>query len=94
MVKTLMYHKVESFDRWKAAFDGFIEIRKKGGELDFALGTLQGAPNTPYVINTWESMEALDAFLGAEDLKEAMGAAGVLEPPTIIILSELEKGEL
>ena len=92
MVKTLMYHKVQDFEKWKAAFDGFIEVRKKSGEIDFSAGTLQNEPNTAYVINTWGSIEQLEAFLGADDLKEAMGAAGVLEAPTIIILNEVDKG--
>ena len=92
MVKSLMYHKVQDFGKWKSAFDGFIEIRKKAGEIDYSVGTLHNEPNTAYVINTWGSIEQFEAFLGADDLKEAMGAAGVLEAPTVIILDEVEKG--
>lgn len=92
MVKTVMYHKVQDFDKWKAAFDAFIEVRKKGGEIDFSVGTLQSEPNTACVINTWESLEKFEAFFGAEELKAAMGAAGVLEAPTVIILNEVDKG--
>ncbi len=92
MVKTLMYHKVQDFDKWKTAFDEFVEIRKKAGEIDFSVGTLGNDANTAYVINTWKSMEDFDAFFGAADLKEAMAAAGVLEAPHTIILNELDKG--
>lgn len=92
MVKSLMYHKVENFEKWKAAFEGFIEVRKEAGEIDFSVGTLQNEPNTAYVINSWGSIEEFEAFLGADDLKEAMGAAGVLEAPTVIILNEVDKG--
>lgn len=91
MVKTLMYHKVQDFGKWKSAFDDFIEVRKKAGEIDFSVGTLHNEPNTAYVINTWESIEKFEAFFGADDLKEAMGAAGVLEAPTTIILNEVSK---
>lgn len=92
MVKSLMYHKVENFKKWKAAFDGFIEVRKKAGEIDFSVGTLQNEPNTAYVINSWASMKEFEAFFGANELKEAMAAAGVLEAPTVILLNEVEKG--
>ena len=36
-----MYHKVQDFEKWKAAFDAFIEVRKNAGEIDFSVGTLQ-----------------------------------------------------
>lgn len=87
-----MYHKVQDFANWKAAFDGFIEVRKAAGEIDFSVGNLHNEPNTAYVVNSWENVEQFNAFMSADDLKEAMGAAGVLEPPTVIILNEVEKG--
>lgn len=92
MVKTLMYHKVQDFGKWKAAFEGFIDVRKKAGEIDFSFGTLHNEPNTAYVINTWSSFEQVEGFLSNGELKEAMGAAGVLEAPTVIILNESGKG--
>lgn len=92
MVRTLMYHKVKDFEKWKSAFDGFIDVRKGAGEIDFSLGTLHNEPNTAYVITTWENIEKFEAFMGAPDLKAAMGAAGVIEAPTTIILNEISKG--
>jgi hypothetical protein len=38
------------------------------------------------------SIKEFEAFLGADELKKAMGAAGVLEAPTIIILNEVNTG--
>ena len=92
MIKSLMYHKVQDFKKWKEAFEGFREVRKAAGEIDFSVGTLHNEPNTAYVINTWGSMEQFNAFVGADDLKQAMGEAGVLEAPHIIILHETDKG--
>ena len=87
-----MHHKVQDFEKWKKAFEGFAETRKKAGEVDYSVGTLQNEPNTAYVINTWKNIEQFEAFFGAAELKEAMGAAGVLEAPTVIILNEMDKG--
>ena len=67
MIKTLMYHKVENFAKWKKAFDSFSEIRKAAGERSFSVGTIHNEPNTAYVINEWDSMEASQAFLGKSD---------------------------
>lgn len=94
MIKTLMYHKVNDFGKWKEAFDNFSGIRKSAGEQSFSVGTLNNEPNTAYVINEWDSVEAVEAFLGNPKLAEAMKAAGVLEAPNTIILNELEKGSL
>lgn len=46
MIKTLMYHKVEDFAKWKEAFDGFSEFRKSAGEQSYSVGTLLNEPNT------------------------------------------------
>ena len=36
------------------------------------------------IINTWDSVEAPQAFLNREELKAGMAEAGVTAPPTII----------
>jgi len=87
-----MYHKVKDFATWKKAFDGFHDFRKSSGELSFSVGTLQGNPNTAYVVNTWDSMEKLDAFVNSTDLKDAMMSSGVLEAPQTLIFNEVERG--
>lgn len=92
MIKTLMYHKVKDFTIWKAGFDGFLDTRKAAGEVDYSVGTVNGEPNTAYVLNSWKSLEAFQAFVSSPELKAGMEQAGVLEPPTTIILSELNKG--
>lgn len=92
MIKSVMYHKVQDFATWKKAFDGFSDFRKSNGELSFSVGNLQNDPNTAYVINTWESADVMNAFLNSKGLKEAMGKAGALEAPNILILNELERG--
>ncbi len=94
MIKTLMYHKVEDFEKWKAAFDDFSEMRKSSGEQNYSVGTVHEKPNTAYVINEWQSMDAYQAFMGSPDLGDAMKAAGVLEQPHSMILNEVEKGSV
>ncbi len=92
MIKSLIYHKVHNFEKWKIAFDSFVEVKKAEGEFPFSVGTLQNEPNTAYVINTWESVEELEAFLKSNELAEAMKKSGVIEPPNIILLNEVDRG--
>jgi len=92
MIVSVIYHKVEDYSVWKQAFDGFAGFRKSMGEQSYSVGNVQNEPNTVYVINKWESQEALDAFLGSRELGEAMQSAGVLEKPNVLVLNEQEKG--
>lgn len=92
MIKSVLYHKVKNFDNWKKAFDSFKDFRKASGEICYSVGNIEGTPNTAYVINTWESLEKLNSFLTSKELMEAMGDAGALEKPHILILNEVDKG--
>jgi len=92
MIKTLMYHKVEDFGKWKEAFDRFYNFRKSSGEKGYSVGTLLGEPNTAYVINEWESIEVFQKFVDSPDLANAVKSAGVIEEPHTIILNEVENG--
>lgn len=89
-----MYHKVENFAKWKKAFDDFKEIRISAGERSFSVGTINNEPNTVYVVNEWDSVEAPKAFLNNPKLGDAMKAAGVLEAPHVIYFNEEAKGSL
>jgi quinol monooxygenase YgiN len=94
MIKTLMYHKVENFAKWKEAFDSFASIRKAAGERSYFVGTMHNEPNTAYVVNEWDSMEAYQAFMENPALAEAMKSAGVAEKPHVLIFNEVDKGAL
>ena len=89
-----MYHKVKDFVTWKKAFDDFSEIRKSAGERSFWVGTIHNEPNTAYVVNEWDSLEAYHTFMENPALADAMKSAGVLEQPHSIIFNEVDKGSL
>ena len=92
MIKSVMYHKVSDFNKWKEAFDGFFEFRKSKGELSYSVGQLHGQSNNAYVINEWQSVENLQQFVESTELREAMKSAGVLEQPHTLILEEVDRG--
>lgn len=87
-VRTLIYHKVADFDRWKNTFEGAKEFRKASGELSFEIGTLRHDPSVAYVLNTWTSADEFQRFVSKPELAEAMKQSGVLEPPTILVFDK------
>ncbi len=87
-IYTIGTHPVEDFDTWKSVFDKFAPLRKECGELSAVALQHCDDPNMVTVINTWVSVDAFQAFFSREELKEAMGDAGVTAPPTIIVANE------
>jgi len=45
-------------------------------------------PNMVTIINTWDSIDAPQAFFNREELKAGMAEAGVTAPPTMIFANE------
>lgn len=88
--KSLIYHKVKDYDKWKEAFDEFQPIREANGELSYEVGILEDDPNTVYVLNTWKSKDDYNKFKETAALKDKMNEAGVREAPTFLYLNQLE----
>ena len=85
---TIASHPVKDFDTWKSLFDQFEPIRKEGGERTAVVLRHADDPNMVTIINTWDSIEAPQAFLNREELKAGMAEAGVTAPPTMIFANE------
>jgi len=85
---TITTHPVRDFDAWKAIFDQFEPIRKEAGERSAVVLRHADDLNMVTIINTWDSIEAPQAFLNREELKAGMAEAGFTAPPTIIFANE------
>ena len=81
-------HPVKDFEAWKTVFDQFETVRQESGERSAVVLRHSDAPNMVSVINTWDTIETAQAFFNREELKTAMGEAGVTAPPTIIFANE------
>ncbi len=88
LIKTVMYHKVADYTQWRAAFDGFLRIRRDSGELSYEVGTVNNDPTNIYVINEWDSAATYQKFLESPDLQNAMKSAGVTEAPHVLVLEK------
>jgi len=85
---TIASHPVRDFATWKSLFDQFEPIRKDGGERSAVVLRHSDDPNMVTVINTWDTIETAKAFFNREELKSAMGEAGVTAPPTFLFANE------
>ena len=85
---TIATHPVRDFAAWKAIFDQFEPIRKEAGERSAVVLRHADDSNMVTIINTWDSIEAPQAFLNREELKAGMAEAGVTAPPTMIFANE------
>ena len=85
---TIVTHPVKDFDVWKSIFDKFETVRKEGGERSAVVLRHADDSNMVTVINTWDTIETAQAFFSQEELKAAMGEAGVTAPPTFVFANE------
>ena len=85
----IVTHPVKDFDTWKSVFDKFESVRKEGGEQSAVVLRHADDPNMVTVVNTWNSIDEIQAFFGQEELKAGMAEAGVAGPPTVILANDV-----
>jgi hypothetical protein len=82
----IVQHRVKDYRKWRRAYDAHAPMRRKAG-----LGSghvYRGADNPDQiaiVFKTKDSDKAKD-FVGSDDLRKAMKAAGVVGKPTITLV--------
>ncbi len=81
-------HDVADCDQWKAVFDE-IPPKTMGARFHRINRSVDDANNIT-VVAGFDTVEAARAFLANEDLKEAMGRAGVTSAPRMEIFEEVE----
>ena len=77
-------HSVKDFETWKTVFDQFEPVRQKSGERSAVVLRHSDALNLVCVINTWDTIETVQAFFVREDLKTRMAEGGVTAPPAFV----------
>lgn len=75
---SIVHHRVADFDAWKAVYDTVGDMQRAGGVFDHAVLRSADDPNMVIVVHTFASQDAAHAFFADnDDLKDAMGKAGV-----------------
>lgn len=82
-------HKVAEFSQWKKVYDDFESVRQKFGVKEQLLLQASDDPNHVLVVGQG-SLEAIQRFIGSEDLKEGMKDAGVSSEPHLFVGEEVK----
>ena len=86
----LVRHRVDDFDAWRKAYDGFAPIQAEHGVRAHQVLRSIENPNDVIVTHTFDSPETARAFL-----KETMSSAGVnADSVEISYFEEVEAGTL
>jgi hypothetical protein len=87
-------HSVQSFDRWKQAFDSDPADRKGSGVRRYQIFRLQDDPNYVMIDLEFDSTPEAEAFV--ETMKRIWGGPGkaVMQNPTARIVEVIETTEL
>jgi heme-degrading monooxygenase HmoA len=91
MVYIQVQHKVEDYNRWKAAFDAHASAREAGGSTgtNYILRNVDN-PNELVVVLEWDDLDRARQFAQSQELREAMQNAGVTGPPEVLFLKSTE----
>jgi len=81
-------HDVTNYDQWKAVFDE-VPPKTMGARFHRINRSVDDANNIT-VVAGFDTVDDARAFLANEDLKEAMGRAGVTGAPRMEIFEEVE----
>lgn len=94
MAYVMIRHKVRDYEAWKAVFDEHGVARKEAGSGGGYLLRNLDDPNELVIFLRWDDLEKARAFVGSQDLKEAMARAGVADHPGIYFLELVEEPEV
>ena len=77
-------HKVEDYEEWRKVYDAFQATAVEAGVKDQYVLTSMHDPNHVVVIGEG-SIDDVQKFLSSDQLRSAMGEAGVSGEPSIFI---------
>ena len=85
----LVRHKVEDYARWKPIFDEHGTTRQAAGSKGGQLWRSAEDPNELVLLLEWDDLDRARQFAESDDLREAMGRAGVTGRPDVHFLEEI-----
>ena len=92
---TVVRHRVTDFDAWKKVYDVFAPVQADGGVHAHQVLRSNEDPNDVMITHTFDSLRDAQAFMGTQELKDAMIQAGV-KPDSLKVsyFDEVESGTL
>ena len=90
MASVLVRHKVEDYDKWRAAFFQYGGTRQESGSQGVRIFRNPKDRNDLVVLLEWDDLDRARQFFQSEELRRRMQQAGVTEQPDIEFLEEVE----
>lgn len=85
-------HRVEEYSKWKEAYDQTAPYKRDHGWKRYQIFSVGGDRKDVLVMEEFETLDQADSFLDSPILLEAMGHAGIIGAPEILLVNELEGG--
>ena len=79
----LVRHEVEDYAAWRSAYESVDGLRKEHGCTEAEVLVDPADKQDVYVLHRFPTAEQAHAFAGSDELREAMGRAGVKDAPRI-----------
>lgn len=83
MTRMFVRHRVNDYAAWRKVYDEFTPTRVRMGVKDHAVYQAADDANAITVWHDFDTLEAARAFANSDELREAMGRAGVAGEPDI-----------
>jgi hypothetical protein len=86
----IIRHKVRDYGHWCPLFDGHAEVQKAAGLTSPRVYHSADSNKSEIVVVFDKDTKSAKAFAASDDLKKAMGEAGVLDTPTVYFLESID----
>ena len=84
----IVRHRVEDYGAWRTGYEAVEGLRQQHGCTSAEVMVDPGDKHDVFVLHRFPTLEQAQAFAGSNDLREAMGHAGVVGAPRIEIAVE------
>ncbi len=84
----LVRHEVEDYAAWRSVYESVDGLRKEHGCTDAEVLVDPADKQDVYVLHRFPTLEKAQTYAGSNELREAMGRAGVKSAPRIEIAVE------
>ena len=84
----IVRHRVEDYGAWRAQYDSVEGLREQHGCTNAEVMVDPADKHEVFVLHRFPTLDQAQAFASSDELREAMGRAGVSGPPRIEIAVE------
>jgi hypothetical protein len=79
----IVRHRVADYGSWRSVYESVEDLRQRHGCSGSEVLVDPGDKLDIFVLHRFPTLDQAQAFAGSDELKEAMGRAGVAGPPRI-----------